>query len=415
MKLLILLIGLTLDAYALVPQDWITASEQLSPAVSELPQDSRQSIQQIMGVHEEVLSAESFSRKNLRLNRFDVEVGVSLGGELGVLAMSGQSAVEFIWARKEKKNEQDVAEVIQLENEDPEMIFRELQTGVDKFIRIKKLSRKKRLKIVRILRRDAVKIGKLVKEMTIMPRVGDWYVDSFLKIYTFSSSGKILSVLEGHSDKRIRFRFSFSAIPLKKAEKSELVGSQHFHYKLLSALNMISRMENPEAKFRLGRARARTELNHTLNLLFFETSQGHTIQPEYKKVPPEFSQLWGEDFSIPEDQQNLLVKPFSISEKIVQSSEGKAGRDFELSQIRTKFSFNTETGFWLSTIEKSSVFELHFLRQDPTPKNVTFQTRSRTPRLIRTDYRQRLGLRLSIPELGKVRVRASVEHRYRVK
>ncbi len=415
MKILATILFMSFNLQAQVPQDWITPVESFHNEVSELPQTSKESFQQIVNVHDEILSKNSFNKPNLRLDRFDVEVGVNAKGDVGVLALGAQSAIEFIWTRKTNNTKTEITETVEIATDDQEIIFQELENRIQHFIDFQKIGPKKRMKIIKLLRQDAFNIGILIREMATMPRIGDWYVDGFFKIYTFSASGNILTMIEGSADKRIRFRFSFSSIPMRKSEEFELKGSQRFHQVMMKSLNQISRMENPQAKFRLTRARARTEFDHEMDLIFFQASHGYSLQPVYMKVPDQLSLRKAEDFITPDwNTENELTKPFGISEKIVNAVEGQKDREFELSQIRTKFSFRSGVGFWLSTVEKNAVLDLHFLRQRPSGTIITAPN-PRTPRLTNIDYRQRLGLSVKIPELGKVRARTSLEHRYRVR
>jgi hypothetical protein len=364
MILITLLTFITSLSHAVLPQDWLNDGERkgLHSQVSPMEEKDVLTFNHILEGHESLLEKEAFRLPNWRVDRFDVELGVNLKGEFGVLATSGQAAVEVIWQRKQRPKDEDTTQDLHIATDDPKVIESELYERIHAFINLEKLSQRKRKKIIKILRQDAMKISTMIREMATMPRVGDWYVAGFFKIYTFSAKGDILAAEVGH-DKRIRFRFSFTGIPLQKTETDNLKGSQHFHLQLMRSLDFISRLEDPQATLRLRRVRARIEFEKELDLIVFSTSAGYSLQPFYLKVPDEQRLPGPVRLLPPTHEETFLLKPFSIGNQLTKAVRSERDSNFELSQLRAKFSWRLGGGFSLATLEKNSVLEFHFARR----------------------------------------------------
>lgn len=300
------------------------------------------------------------------LDRLDLEVGLNAGGELGILGISAESAVELIWEREEIKNQkfflQPVDVTLNISTDSPEIIFSDLKSQILSFLNDRSLSSRTKRKILKELKKDSEKIGLFVRELQTMPRVGDWYIDGFVKTYFFNVRGNILPSVQLGYDKRVRFRFTFTDIPLAKTVEVNLSKIQKFHAKFMRGLNKVSLSEDPESHYRLSRVWARTEVTSQFDAIIFQVGGGNAFQTVYRKVPRSF--LTPPESLIPslsEESENF-ENVVSASRKLLSPLIPSQHSSFPLSQVRLKFSWELGAGFNIADINKNSVLEFHYFR-----------------------------------------------------
>lgn len=339
-----------------------------SSLAAPLAADAPESLKTIVSTHQELISTR-YARPSSKwvLDRLDVEVGLNASGEIGIIGAAGESAMELIWERDEKNLKNNISnepEELSLEvtSDDPDKIFNGLKDQILTFLNDRSLSSRTRRNILRELRKDAEKIGLFVREIQTMPRIGDWYVDGFFKTYFFNIRGNILPGIQLGYDKRVRFRFSFSGIPLMKNESDKLSNIQKFHAKFMRGLQKISSSENPEADFRLTRVWARTEVTTSFNAIILQIGGGKAFQTVYRKVPE--SSLSTVETILAEIQgeaENFEAVQIA-SDKLLSPLAPSGDSTFPLSQVRLKFSWELGAGFDLAEVNKNSIVEFHFFR-----------------------------------------------------
>ena len=89
--------------------------------------------------------------------------------------------------------------------------------------------------------------------------------------------------------------------------------------------------------------------------------------PFYMKTSDENN---GQTFSLSSPFADVVDKNFSlyravnISKKMAETLNFSGTSDFQLSQMRTKFSWSSDVGWRLATVNANSALELQFLRRE---------------------------------------------------
>lgn len=317
--------------------------------------------------HGEIISSKlnaPYGNGKLRLDRFDMQVGISASGQIGLLTFSGSPAVEFIWQRNletlpgDDIDEEEPTEEVELAVglASGEEIFKGMFSEISKFLGEQRL--KKRRKVIRLLRRDAQRISKLVRNLIFMPRIGNWYVGGFFKNYSFSNNLSLGAISLGGS-KRLRFRFRVNRVPYQSDDKLSL-GQK----KLKTMMEMFNNYSESSLKFNqflLKRVFAVHTLEAGLDIGIYSTSASKGVQIEYKKVQ--------DSKFVPYSNYNNFVTKISplkfINEKIISYFDRKTyddTKDLSLHQIRVKYSTSNGIDFALASVEKSSTLEFHYKR-----------------------------------------------------
>jgi hypothetical protein len=318
-------------------------------------------------------SLSRFFSDKVKLERFDMQVGVTTSGDVGLLSFSGGAAAEFVWQRnlseglpgddiddEEPQDEQVDVEVGLVSSNE---VYSILYTQLDDFLHFKKIKRKKRRKIIRLLRKDAEKISSLIKDLVLMPRVGNWYVGGFFKNYTFSTGLSLGAISIGKS-KRIRFRFKVKNMPYVLSREDNLSRGQKKLERLMQNFNHLSTRNDIFQQFDLKRVFAIHTLTASLDLAVFSTSFSKGVQIEYKKANDDTS------FDYIGLQNSKLSKAYlpirALNESIIRHFDKRfySDRSSELSlhQIRLKYSLEAGAGFKVVTVEKASTLEFHYKR-----------------------------------------------------
>jgi hypothetical protein len=365
MKLFILACLISTQTMGAIPGDWIRPGFQkgLSTHAGELSREDEASFQKIFDLGESLSNNEK-KRHHYQLQRLDLEVGVGIEGEFGILAGGGESALELIWEREAVKQIDETEHEIVLAGTDTEEIAAVLEKTVFETLQHRPIRRALRKRMISFLRQDAEKIGLMVQDLLHMPTVGEWYVDGFFKTYYFSARGGILPFLSAGHDSRLRFHFKIARMPWAPQAEAELTSGQKFHHQFMSGLNQLGRLETIDSRFRLERVWDRTEVDKSLNLILFETMAGRGFQVVYRRNKENLIEL--EEFQLPNLNHNVFfTRPFVISHKLISAIPSASKGVLQLNQIRTKFSLEAELGIFLSTLGKASTLEMHFFRRRP--------------------------------------------------
>jgi hypothetical protein len=319
--------------------------------------------------HEDALTDENLKRtKNLSLDRFDLQFGVSASGDLGILTFAGGSAVEFIWQKNTDNG--DLGDDI---DEDEEILVDlssypkedEIYTSLKENIThvFKKMTLKPRFekRVLRLIRRDANRISKLVNDLMTMPNVGPWYVGGFFKNYSLGLSGGLIKIVNVGYSKRIRFRFKTPRKEYIDHDEQKLSLRQKKMKKLMQRYEQIRQTQTTHF-FKLKRVWAIHTLSKGLDLGVIETSKSKGIQIEYKRkemdTPLWLSESREKDFQLkPVAWLNNRVVNF-FARRNYDDTPGK----LSLHQIRMKYSFEKAGGFKIVEIGQENTFEFHYKR-----------------------------------------------------
>lgn len=293
-----------------------------------------------------------------RLSRLDVEVGVSAKGDIGILGTTGNAAVELIWERRAPAlREENVT--VNADFRHAGDIFQQLRDQILPVFGNDAMKPRIRRELEKVLRRDAEKISRFAEDLVTLPRIRDWYVAGFNKMYYFGVDGKILPGLEAGYDRRIRVRFAVSGLPHRKKDLEVLGHSQKTHVAIMEMLHDLGRFSSSADRFELRRAWVRFDLNKELDLILFKVSKGGGFLIDYRRVPAEMRDV---ELRLTPKLDPALEVPQKFAGSFGSFLAPKAEGDFPLNQIRYKFSGNLSGGFKILTLEKTASIELHYLR-----------------------------------------------------
>lgn len=332
--------------------------------VERLPVDEAE-LNDIYVVNNEMINDHKNPSKKLRLDRFDLQVGLTAAGDLGVLTFSGSSAVELVWLRNFKdKAEDDLAdeETIDLEidpYQSEEDVYKQMYTSINSFFSKIFLKPRFERRVLRKLRKDAFRINSIVNDLSTMPAVDNWYVDGFFQTYGFSVSGSLIDIVKIGYSKRIRFRFKINQDLLLKKSLEELSKKQTKLKKLMHTFEHMRSKQGPE-QFKFYRVRAGHTFGLDLDLGLVEISKSRGFVIEYRRLNTPVNELLTKT-------KSTFPKMFSgINHLIARQFSKKQYRDdpdtLSLKQIRIKYGFEPGVGFKILTLSKDSTMEFHYKR-----------------------------------------------------
>ncbi len=318
-------------------------------------------------------SLSKFFSEKVELERFDMQVGVTASGDVGLLSFSGGAAAEFVWQKNlpeglpgdDINEEEPTLEQVDAEVDlmTQEQVYSHLYKELDNFLNFQKIKKRKRNKIIKVLRSDAQKISLLIRNLVLMPRIGNWYVGGFFKNYSFNTGVSLGAVSLGKS-KRVRFRFKVKNRPYILSHGDHLTSGQKRLKKMMENFNALSARNNLFQQFSLERVFAIHSLTAGLDLAVFSSSFTKGVQIEYKKAIDDIR------LDIPGLNFNSLSKIYypirTFNEAIIHYFDNKSYTDtnseLSLHQIRVKYSLDKGVGFKVLTVEKSSTLEFHYKR-----------------------------------------------------
>ncbi len=311
--------------------------------------------------------------RKYRLDRYDLQFGLSSEGEFGVLSVGGEGAVEFIWQRNlldgdagDDIDEQNwIERTIEVDwTTQSSDIEKSLISETNKIVDLSKLKPRLRKRIIRKFRKDAEKLRKSVKELVLMPRVGDWYIGGFFQNYNFSK-GFSLGIVDLGYDLRIRFRFKVNSIPLLYRSVEDFSRKQKKLRALMLRFNKMGKSSSGiHHQFRLKRVWAIHDKSFDLDLGLVNLGSTRGLQIEYKRLDDDIAQYYFEEF--PSISKGLFSVANAVNNRFVAQFDKKYIEDrpneLSLHQIRMKYTGSLEFGIEILTLGKSKTLEFHYKR-----------------------------------------------------
>jgi hypothetical protein len=318
---------------------------------------------EVYEVHQKVIEKEEFKQNRLSLARFDLQLGMSVSGDIGIVSAGLGSAVELIW-QKNKKGEHEGDDIDEQEIEvdyttSEEELYQSMKYSIEKATKLEVVKPKIRRKVIRKLKKDAVRISRIIKNLVTMPAVGPWYIGGFFKNYHFAVDGSLLSMVSIGYSKRVRFRFKIKTMPIRQARPEELTLGQK---KMKTMMKRFEKLRNYQKQnsFNLKRVWAIHEMGASLNLAVASFSHARGVQIEYKRNEDfnDFTRVnqEGVRFHVPGVLNNLILDAFAYRD--FNDDED----NLSLHQVRIKYSANTELDFQIVSLEKESTLEYHYKR-----------------------------------------------------
>ncbi len=325
--------------------------------------------------HEEILNdlLDERDATQYRLDRYDLQFGFTASGEFGVLSAGGEGAIEFIWQRNldsgdagdDIDEEEWIERTIEVDwSITPEEIEEAFIRETNRIVKLSNLRSKVRKRIIRRFRKDAESITRAVKEMVLLPRIGDWYIGGFFQNYNFSKGFSLGIFSLGH-DLRMRFRFKINAVPMLYTSLGDFTKRQRSLRKLMLRFNAMGDSSSSIHKqFKLKRVWAIHDWNFGLSLGAVSFGMSRGLQIEYKRLD--------DNLSLPffEGRDAEYFKPIQpanfINNKLVSVFDKSMVTDtpdeLSLHQIRVKYTGDLEAGVELVSIGKSETLEFHYKR-----------------------------------------------------
>ena len=332
-----------------------------------------------LALHQKELNSRLTDRR-FRLDRYDLQLGISASGSIGVIGAGVGSAVEFVWQRNlpdgdagDDIDENDLgspeplaidSSILIDEATDTSEIERIMTHSFQALKQAKDIPRRIRRRIIKAFKKDATKIGRLIKELAYMPQVGDWYIGGFFKNYSFSTGLSVGAVSLG-TNLRMRFRFKIRAPRGFQRPDAHLTPAQRYFSRLMGGFNqMADRAERNLNQFRLKRVWAIHSLEKEINFALISVSKNRGIQIEYKNIKayPAPSFPTDTDFTfgpILSATNHINLGVMSIFDRFPYSDpEG----ELSLHQVRLKYSGSLETGLQMVGVGTSKTMEFHYKR-----------------------------------------------------
>jgi hypothetical protein len=414
-KLIVCLIFLSGFTYAQdIPNSWLKLNKNKQFNTTENAEEDislvENKIDNIITTHNRIITR--LSEKYPRLDRLDIGLGVNSSGSLGLFSFGKSKAIELIWKKNEVQKSESNEKVINLNPyAGVDAYFQQMKVAMEEVINFSQIKNRIKKKIIKTLYRDAKKVNAFVRTLYATPQVGSWYISGFWRNYYFSSSFGILDSLNLGHEKRIRFRFNILTTPFELAEKKH----NKFIHSVFNTLNMIQLRDNLSDGLDLYRCRASIDYSIGFDLFFFSKSIQKGFLVEFKKNTKNTSLIETNDRL----HHRLISKVTNKMNSIIATKELDAP-NLSLNQVRYSFSLAGELDFVLASFEKETTLDLHFKRnnsfdmQDKKKKKIV-NSDSKYTSLKQIDYRNRLNFSFGIPYINRIRLRPSIEYRYRTK
>lgn len=371
MKWFLLLFYLT-QAHAQVPLEWLHGKKIKNKNHEvETNRALEQRFDQIVTVHDEALRDQRVNAlgPHYQLKRFDVALGVNIGGDIGVMSLGHESTMELIWERPKAQPSTHEIEVVA---RDASEVKRQVKDHVLAFLSKYHLSKRKKRRILKRIDEKTFESNKLVKAMRTMPQVGEWQASGFFQEFFFSIEGDLLETLSVGVDTRLRFRYKIVGTPLRHQLPEEMNRIQKSLYQFMDHLGDASDKKSSGSRnFVLSEARVSAEFNLGIDLVLLSGSLGRGYTLEFKRV--DFApDLETADEVVLDVKRELIAadrldRGIEIAENLVarvDQDRPDADHGLRLSRISTKFGFDAEVGIFLVSLEKSSVLDLRYHRRE---------------------------------------------------
>lgn len=369
-------------------------------------------LENIITSHNRIIKRLSDKYENL--DRLDIGLGFNASGSLGIFSFGKSSSIELIWRRKEnlKKEQKEITiDINPLMSTDE--LYKSLESHMGSIVNFQNINNRIKRKIIKTLYKDAKKINYFSKLVLETPQIGNWYINSFWRNYYFSSSIGFTENLSLGYEKRIRFRFKVNQTPMRIENKKY----NPFIMSVMNTLNVLQTRDNLHDGLDLYRCRAMIDFELGFDLFFFSKSVGKGFLVEFKKNDKFSTPIKTKDYF----HHRIMSKITNSINNLISQKELDGGA-LELNQVRYRFALSGELDFVLASIEKSSSIDLHFKRvatdilgdDDEDNKKLNKQILKSNPiGLKQIDYRNRLKFSFGIPYINRIRIRPSIEYRYR--
>lgn len=283
-----------------------------------------------------------------KLARYDADLAIDVGGDIGVFGAGASAGAELIWERENSRKGNPETLEITLDPDNKSQTANALFQLLSPILELHRFSNRRIKRFAKFLRADAEVIHSLHDALASVPETGGWKVTGFFKIYEFTT-GLDLGPVGGAYDRRIRIRFGVTPKPRSEIQKTASFPTPARLRKILSQLSQISSAEVSPGAFRLSRAWIRSDVFVGFDLGFFENSviKGLVVQVQKSKNNLNISAPKGRLFSVP----GVLILPPSLNS------------DFPLSQVRLRLSAELERGFSLADLGTETTFDLHYMRE----------------------------------------------------
>lgn len=222
MKYIIGLLLLSVNCFAeisRVPKDWIGQYSTVKSFSSDFHQIDKleEGYKGLLDYKQSMLDQLSLDeKKRWHLQSIKTELAVAASGELGIMGAGGEAALEFVWIKK-KRSQQNLAnfneeieseevEAIQITSEmSDEAIKKEIAPIVDLAMSTGKI--KRRNVLFKKLYDRALEFQKTIKEIENSPSMGPWYAYKYQLEIGISAEGHITPFLEIGNSLRLRMEW----------------------------------------------------------------------------------------------------------------------------------------------------------------------------------------------------------------
>lgn len=285
---------------------------------------------------------------NWKLSRYDADLAVDVGGDIGVFGAGASAGAELIWERENSRKDNPETLEISINPEKKSQTAEDLLELLSPILELHRFSHRRIKRFANFLRDDAEVIHRMHDALASVPEIGGWRATGFFKIYEFTT-GLELSPVGGAYEKRIRIRFSVTPKPQSEIQKTANFPTPAKVRKILSQLSQISSAEMSPDAFVLSRAWIRSDVIVGFDLGFLENSvtKGLVVQLQKTKSISGITPPKGKLLSIP----GTLVLPPSLNS------------DFPLSQVRLRLSAELERGFSFADLGSEATVDLHYMRE----------------------------------------------------
>ena len=298
--------------------------------------------------------------KQRKLVRFDLQLGISAEGGVGVLTAGGGAATEFIWL-KSKDSDDDLEEngsiASALINPDERQIYQSLKRRLVAFGKENRIKPRFIRRTLRKVKKDAGELSRLAHSLSTIPSIGGWYIDGFFRSYNLGVDFKIPGIVGVGSEKRLRLRFKVAPSPLAPVDPENYNSRQRRVTRLMTNLAKLSAARDIAANWQLTRVRSIHELGVGLDFAVFSVSGSKAVTLEFKRKI-ESPGLLG-------DLGPVWSSVRTINHSLIDQLEWRdlsLRDDLELAQTRVKFAVGGDLDFQLVTIEREASIEFHYMR-----------------------------------------------------
>jgi hypothetical protein len=298
--------------------------------------------QKILNKYQDEMNTDAFS-----LDRFDLQLGIGMGGDIGVVSAGGSAAVELIWTREKLRVQQTERMVYLHLSDDEVMIANQILNTLSHDIDMQRMKRKYKRKLFKLLLSDAHVMKKIFHSKM---KLGEaFYLEGFQLSYLFSAGLDILRVVNANVSKRIRLRFKLTSTPLSHEKKTDFELIDPALKKVEDKISLMD--QHPD--FELSRIWINAETSSSLTALIVKLNASRNLQLDFRRIQRTIPYQF-------ESSQNALSK---ISTTLLERIRPYDEEDFKLSQVRLKMNFDISGDLWLVAMSQDVGVQFHYFRR----------------------------------------------------